>query len=131
MTDYNVRLIIKKEGIDILKNSLKEADINDILSNTDIKRIVDDLVYIGWSKLNSENLLSLKKCLFDVGYNDITYRMISIGEDITDIQEEYFTSYEDKSVNIPFPSLIRTFDENDMEQQLKGYVNSTKETIEF
>lgn len=131
MINYNVRLVIKKEGIDILKNSLNEEDIKNILSNTDIKRIIDDLVYIGWNQLNSENLFLLQNGLFYVGYNDITYRMISIGEDITDVQEEYFTSDKDKNVNIPFPSLVRTFDEKDMEQQLKGYVNSTKETIEF
>ena len=38
-----------------------------------------------------------------------------MGEELTDVQEESYTSPKDVKVDIPYPSVIRTFDENDIE----------------
>ncbi len=118
MTNYQIRLILKKEGLDLLSNT----SLKDIIKSADINKSFGDLTYIGWNSLNAESCLLLKNKIFDVGYNDISYRMTCIGEDLTDIEEEQYTSYNDENNNIPFPSVIRTFDEKDMENQLNGYL---------
>ena len=62
-----------------------------------------------------------------MGCNDISYRITGIGEELTDVQEESYTSPKDVKVDIPYPSVIRTFDENDIEKQMTGYIKYLEE----
>ena len=56
--------------------------------------------------------------------------MTTIGEELQDIYEYYYTSTEDEVDNIPFPSIVRDFDEKDMIQQLKAYEKYQKMLVE-
>lgn len=63
---------------------------------------------------------------------EISYRMTGIGEETDNIQEDKYTSKEDEKKGIPYPSLVRTFDEEDMESELKLYTaRIEKDTIEL
>lgn len=129
MTNYNVRLVIKQEGLEIINKELEKADdesLKNLIKSADINKTYRDLVYLGWNDFNSEKYLFLQEILFEVGCNDISYRITGIGEEITDVQEENYTSKRDENVIIPYPSVIRTFDENDIKQQMNGYVKYLK-----
>lgn len=124
MTDYTVRLVVKKEGLDLINKELEKTNdesLKNLIEKADINKRFRDLVYLGWNELNSERYLFLQHSLFEVGYNDISYRITGMGEELTDVQEESYTSTKDTNVIIPYPSVIRSFDEDDMEKQMIGY----------
>lgn len=124
MTDYTVRLVIKQEGLNLINKELeknKDESLRNLIKNADINKKFGNLIYLGWNELNSERYFFLQHRLFDVGYNDISYRITGMGEELTDVQEESYTSTKDTNVIIPYPSVIRTFDENDIEKQMNGY----------
>ena len=130
MTDYNVRLVIKQEGIDLINKELERTNdeaLKNLIKKADINKTFRNLVYLGWNELDSERYLFLQHRLFDVGCNDISYRITGIGEELTDVQEESYTSPKDVKVDIPYPSVIRTFDENDIEKQMTGYIKYLEE----
>lgn len=129
MTDYNVRLVIKQEGVDLINKELEKTNdetLKNLIKKADINKTFRDLVYLGWNELDSERYLFLQHRLFDVGCNDITYRITGMGEELTDVQEESYTSPKDANVIIPYPSVIRTFDESDIEKQMTGYTKYLK-----
>lgn len=130
MTDYKVRLVIKQEGVDLINKELEKTNdesLKKLIKNADINKTFGDLVYLGWNRLDSERYFFLQHRLFDVGYNDISYRITGMGKELTDVQEESYTSPKDVKVDIPYPSVIRTFDENDIEQQMTGYMKYLEE----
>ena len=130
MTDYKFRLVIKKEGIDLINKVLditNDEALKNLIKKADINKTFRNLVYLGWNELDSERYLFLQHRLFDVGCNDISYRITGIGEELTDVQEESYTSPKDVKVDIPYPSVIRTFDENDIEKQMTGYIKYLEE----
>ena len=130
MTDYKVRLVIKQEGIDLINKELERTNdeaLKNLIKKADINKTFRNLVYLGWNELDSERYLFLQHRLFDVGCNDISYRITGIGEELTDVQEESYTSPKDVKVDIPYPSVIRTFDEIDIEKQMTGYINYLEE----
>lgn len=122
MSDYNVRIILKEEGLNILSNKLEDG--KEILNNADINKKVGNLILLGWNKLNSQNFYLLQHRLYEIGYEDISYRMSCIGESLEDIQEYAHTSEKDKNDYIPFPSIIRTFDDKEIENDLNIYFNN-------
>ena len=133
MSDFNVRLVTKKQGLEILKNS---EIFKDILSRANINKTFGDLIYLGWKELNSENHFLLEKEIYKLQDNNITYRMTTIGEEMDNIYEDSYTATGEEVEDIPFPSLIRDFDEDDMEHQLRGYEIyqkrlEEKDTIEY
>ena len=102
------------------------------MCKADINKSIGYMVYLGWNKLNSESYVFLQDVVLELENNDMSYKMTSIGEDLTDIQEDYYTGSTDENMNIviPFPPIINTFDDMDMEQQLAKYeewqrINST------
>ena len=124
MTEYKVRLVIKQEGLELINKELEKTNdesLKNLIKNADINKTFRDLVYLGWNELDSERYLFLQHTLFEVGYNDISYRITGMGEELTDIQEESYTSAKETNAVIPYPSVIRTFDESDMEKQMIGY----------
>ena len=89
MTDYKVRLIIKQEGLDLINKEIEKNDdenLKNLIKKADINKTFGDLVYLGWNELDSERYLFLQNQLFNVGYNDISYRITGMGEELTDIQ---------------------------------------------
>ena len=60
----------------------------------------------------------------------LSFRLTIIGEYDEDIEESIYTSPKDEEKNIPHPSVIRSFDEKDMEEQLKGYDNYINNTTD-
>lgn len=129
MTDYKVRLVIKQEGLDLINKELEKTDdesLKNLIKSADINKTYKNLVYLGWNELNSKKYLFLQRQLFEVGYNDISYRITGLGEEMSDIQEESYTSPKDVNVIIPYPSVIRTFDESDIEKQMNGYAKYLK-----
>ena len=130
MTDYKVRLVIKQEGIDLINKELERTNdeaLKNLIKKADINKTFRNLVYLGWKEIDSERYIFLQHRLFDVGCNDISDRITGIGEELTDVQEESYTSPKDVKVDIPYPSVIRTFDENDIEKQMTGYIKYLEE----
>ena len=83
MTDYKVRLVIKQEGIDLINKELERTNdeaLKNLIKKADINKTFRNLVYLGWNELDSERYLFLQHRLFDVGCNDISYRITGIGE---------------------------------------------------
>ena len=52
MNYFNIRLIIKKESLEIVKKDNEK--FSDVLSKAEINKSFDNLAYIGWKELNSE-----------------------------------------------------------------------------
>ena len=130
MSDFNVRLVTKKQGLEMLKDDIQ---FNYMLSQAEITKSFADLIYVGWKELNSESYFLLQQKVQELENNDISYRMTTIGEEIDNIYEDSYTATGEQVEDIPFPSLIRDFDEKDMEQQLEGYEAYQKnyEEIEY
>lgn len=122
MANKDVRLITKKEAIKLLEN-IDNVILRNIISSTDIKQEYGDIVYLGWSSLNSNSVTLLEASMIDLEDQELSYRLTIIGNTLEEIEELYYTAIEDDKKNIPYPSVIRTFDEKDMEEQLKGYNN--------
>ena len=128
MNYFNIRLIIKKESLEIVKKDNEK--FSDVLSKAEINKSFDNLAYIGWKELNSELFYILLENIYELKDKNISYRMTTIGEELQDIYEYYYTSTEDEVDNIPFPSIVRDFDEKDMIQQLKAYEKYQKMLVE-
>lgn len=122
MTNKDVRLITKKEAIKLFEN-INNVILRNIISSADIKQEYGDIVYLGWNSLNSNSVTLLEASMIDLEDQELSYRLTIIGNTLEEIEELYYTAIEDDKKNIPYPSVIRTFDEKDMEEQLKGYNN--------
>lgn len=99
------------------------------MCKADINKSIGNMMYIGWNKLSSEFYFFLRSIELELEDNDISYRITSIGENLKDVQEDYYTASTDENINIeiPFPSVIRTFDDMDFEQQMTGYMKYLEE----
>ncbi len=78
---------------------------------------------------------TLSDALYSISNEEISYRLTIIGENLEDIEEQSYTAKEDENLNIPFPSIIRTFDEKDLERQMDYFIlnkeNPQKEDIDI
>ena len=126
MSNKNVRLITKKESIEVLEQLLEKVDktaLRDIIGSADIKQEYGDIVYLGWNSLSSNRVKLLEGSMIELEDQELSYRLTIIGDEIEEIEELDYTSPDDDEKDIPYPSVIRSFDEKDMEEQLKGYDN--------
>lgn len=133
MSNKNVRLITKKESIEVLKQLLEKVDekaLLDIINSADIKQEYGDIVYLGWNSLGSNCVKLLEGSMIELEDQELSYRLTIIGDSIEEIEELHYTSPEDDEKDIPYPSIIRSFDEKDMEEQLKGYENYIKRSLD-
>lgn len=133
MSNKNVRLITKKESIEVMKQLLEKVDekaLLDIINSADIKQEYGDIVYLGWNSLRSNCVKLLEGSMIELEDQELSYRLTIIGDSIEEIEELYYTSPEDDEKDIPYPSIIRSFDEKDMEEQLKGYENYIKRSLD-
>lgn len=126
-----IRLITTKEGLSVLQGL--NVFINDdflqvVLKNTTINKTFGEVVYLGWDDVNLSKERLLTDVVLDLEENDISYTLSVIGENAG--EEETHLHYESKTKDIkelPFPSIIYTFDEKDMEEQLQYYKNHSKD----
>ncbi len=92
------------------------------MKNPDIKQEAKDIIGLGWNNVKTDIVDTLIDCTSDFFEKDITYRLAYMGEAYDDYEEyEYTIEKDDRSSYIPYPSIIRQFEE-DM-AQLEAYAN--------
>lgn len=129
----NIRLIIKKSSLGKLIQ--EDSEIEEIIEDADINKTYGILLYLGWDDVRGKVVDTLSDALYSISNEEISYRLTIIGENLEDIEEQSYTAKEDENLNIPFPSIIRTFDEKDLERQMDYFIlnkeNPQKEDIDI
>lgn len=129
----DIRLIIKKSSLGKLIQ--EDSEIEEIIENADINKTYGILLYLGWDDVRGKVVDTLSDALYSISNEEISYRLTIIGENLEDIEEQSYTAKEDENLNIPFPSIIRTFDEKDLERQMDYFIlnkeNPQKEDIDI
>jgi len=129
----DIRLIIKKSSLEKLIQ--EDSEIEEIIENADINKTYGILLYLGWDDVRGKVVDTLSDALYSISNEEISYRLTIIGENLEDIEEQSYTAKEDENFNIPFPSIIRTFDEKDLERQMDYFIlnkeNPQKEDIDI
>lgn len=118
----DMRFITTKEGYEEIKNYAKSNDEYSIIEKLEIKKEVGDIIYLGWNSENYDFVETVEDISRELDERDISYRLTIIREYLEEgIEQIYYTSDKDEDKNIPFPSVIKTFDEKDMEKYLGYY----------
>lgn len=129
----DIRLIIKKSSLEKLIQ--EDSEIEEIIEDADINKTYGILLYLGWDDVRGKVVDTLSDALYSISNEEISYRLTIIGENLEDIEEQSYTAKEDENLNIPFPSIIRTFDEKDLERQMDYFIlnkeNPQKEDIDI
>lgn len=129
----DIRLIIKKSSLEKLIQ--EDSKIEEIIEDADINKTYGILLYLGWDYVRGKVVDTLSDALYSISNEEISYRLTIIGENLEDIEEQSYTAKEDENLNIPFPSIIRTFDEKDLERQMDYFIlnkeNPQKEDIDI
>lgn len=129
----DIRLIIKKSSLGKLIQ--EDSEIEEIIEDADINKTYGILLYLGWDDVRGKVVDTLSDVLYSISNEEISYRLTIIGENLEDIEEQSYTAKEDENLNIPFPSIIRTFDEKDLERQMDYFIlnkeNPQKEDIDI
>lgn len=129
----DIRLIIKKSSLEKLIQ--EDSEIEEIIENADINKTYGILLYLGWDDVRGKVVDTLSDALYSISNEEISYRLTIIGENLEDIEEQSYTAKKDENLNIPFPSIIRTFDEKDLERQMDYFIlnkeNPQKEDIDI
>lgn len=129
----DIRLIIKKSSLGKLIQ--EDSEIEEIIEDADINKTHGILLYLGWDDVRGKVVDTLSDALYSISNEEISYRLTIIGENLEDIEEQSYTAKEDENLNIPFPSIIRTFDEKDLERQMDYFIlnkeNPQKEDIDI
>ncbi len=126
-----IRLITTKEGLSVLKGLnvfINDDFLQTVLKNTQVNKTFGDVIYLGWNDVNLSKERLLTDAMLDLEEKDISYTLSVIGENSG--EEEINLHYESKTKDIkelPFPSIIYTFDEKDMEEQLQYYEKHSKD----
>jgi len=129
----DVRMITTTNAFNILNELTEQVNgetIKDIIESADINKTYGDIVYIGWDYIDEPTAELIESSMYELEENDVSFRLTIIGEYDEDIEESIYTSPNDEEKNIPHPSVIRSFDEKDMEEQLKGYDNYINNTTD-
>lgn len=129
----DIRLIIKKSSLGKLIQ--EDSEIEEIIEDADINKTYGILLYLGWDDVRGKVVDTLSDALYSISNEEISYRLTIIGENLEDIEEQSYTAKEDENLNIPFPSIILTFDEKDLERQMDYFIlnkeNPQKEDIDI
>lgn len=129
----DIRLIIKKSSLGKLIQ--EDSEIEEIIEDAGINKTYGILLYLGWDDVRGKVVDTLSDALYSISNEEISYRLTIIGENLEDIEEQSYTAKEDENLNIPFPSIIRTFDEKDLERQMDYFIlnkeNPQKEDIDI
>lgn len=126
----DVRLITKIESIDVLKQVTEKVDektLTDIIDSAEINKKVGDIIYLGWDYLRPSYVRLIRYSMFELEDKDLSYRLSIIDYGTDEIEELEYTSEKDAEKAIPYPSIIRAFDEKDMEKTLNNYEKNINE----
>ena len=116
----DVRILTSKKGYERLQKYVKQALKNengwdDLLENADIRNVSSNGVLVGWNCIkwyeDYKDVNSIVEGLEVLENEDYSYRFSRIGEDFTDHEEIYYDSKNRGDHFIPFPSVIRQFDD--------------------
>lgn len=123
MNSYKaVRIITTKKGYKFLEQESKHnEDLQELFKDIDINKKFADLQLLGWDSLGENDVEELQESLEKLKEKDITYKFMSLGEDLVDIQSESYTSKKDEQKFIPSPYIIHEFDDEYMERMLLAY----------
>lgn len=122
----DVRLIMKKTSLETFKNANDE--IEEIIEDADINKTYGILVYLGWDDIKGNTVDTISDALSEFSEEDLSYRLTIMGENLDDIEEDSYTSSKDEELYIPYPSIIRQFDESDLEFQMKYFLEDTEKS---
>lgn len=127
-----VRLITTKEGFNILKQMrhfINDDYLPTVLENTTIKKEFGKVIYLGWDNVYLAKETLIKESVIDLEEHDVPYTLSILGEYQENELEEFFYNSKNKEIKeLPFPSVIRNFDEKDIEEQLSYYKKDIKNT---
>lgn len=119
----DVRIVVSKKGYEKLEEFVKkylkdkeldEAEYN-LLERAEIKHECKNLYYIGWNWIKwdegyYEDAKAIMEGLSYLVENNLAYRYVRIGEDLTDMEENFYDSEQDEDV-LDFPFILRRFDD--------------------
>ena len=129
----DVRLIINKQGLDIIKE-LCNKEIGEfqktLVSRAKINENFADLIYLGWERINGLDTELIEKALKLLEDKDISYRVAIKGENFEDINMYEYISENDIDKKIPTPYVERIFNEDEIIQEIEEYTKSYKEKDE-
>lgn len=120
----DVRMITTMEGYKCVQDCVAEQNDVEILLQPDIEKQYNDIVYLGWSDIKGMEVDTLKDICDELIDRDITFRSMYLGETLDDIEENAHTNQNDEDKYIPYPSIVRNFDDKETEKELRGYTNS-------
>lgn len=117
----DVRIVVSNKGYQELKKYVNEHLPEDmkkynLLQNTDVEKITDNQVYLGWDSIKWYEYADFKEVdtimagLKYLDANDYSYCYARIGEQVDDYEEKYNVS--DKEDYLDFPQLERYFDDD-------------------
>lgn len=125
-----VRIITTKKGFDELKkfsdnylktdNEYKEYNLMDAF---DVDKSTKDIHYFGWDWVKwYEGSYKAVDAIMDglnhLEDNNISYKYARIGEEYDDFEEQSFESDDEAEPYLEYPSFIRDFDDDWMEDNL-------------
>lgn len=138
MYKSDIRLITTNIGLDTIKELCKKEgkEFFDMLKSKEkIKENVADLVYIGWDNMNGYDADIIENALISLDEQDITYKVAIKGENYEDISIYEHISENDINRNIPMPYIERTFNEDEIKEELQKIKEQEKlsefETIDY
>lgn len=129
------RLLTTTKGLEIMKKECNDDLLLGVIENAVINKTAGDVIYLGWNRLNTNFVNSIKNLLYELEEQDITYKTAIKGEDFDDVSTYEYVSSKDEDKNIPTPDIDRTFNENAINEALQKITEKTKldefETIDF
>lgn len=126
----DIRLVVKKEGFEILKELCKVEKnefLNDLMDEKNIKNKIADIVYLGWNNANYTMVEFIKDSLYKLEDDDISYNIAIRGENNDDVEIYGNIAEKDIGKRIPEPYIERSFNEDEIKQEIEEYAKSFKE----
>lgn len=120
MYELQIRLVTTKKGLELFKNNVF---LQPLFKNPTIHKTFGDIVYLGWEKATLSKGYSIKDAMLNLEKNDISYTLSIQDKSFEGTIKCHYNSKNSKVKELPFPSIVHTFDEKDMEEQLKGFKN--------
>lgn len=129
------RLVTTTKGLEIMKKECNDDLLLGIIENAVINKTAGDIIYLGWNRLNTDFVNSIKNLLYELEEQNITYKTAIMGEDFDDVSTYEYVSSKDEDKNIPTPDIDRTFNENAINEALQKITEEIKlnefETIDY
>lgn len=124
----DVRIVVSKKGYQELSlyvnKYLKEhhGEIYENLLNKCTIKKGKYFYYLKWNSIKfyewNNEIQAIYEGLEHLKTSDYSYRIAVLGENLDDYSERYFESSKEREQDLPYPSLIRKFDDCEVEQCL-------------